>query len=813
MENPKLDKLKESLRRELRNPQFHLLNLNDRLARINFYINQGLSQAVVAQIISEAQAELQQTNEVPKEQIREALSNYLNNPANDQDPDKLANLNNARLKLGLPISNFNLLIRDLWKRNTDRIVQLREVAGQPGLFYAPFALSQAPLPRNPFPQVPNPFQGRPINPELIVAEISEIINKPESPNYGNAPRLLELRNMLSLGETAFNELLNRLYLGPEFIFLDVLSGNPFIRIDRNEEPKPNQQQNRIKIRESLSNWLNSVQNIRDRAEILERYRRILGGLSYDDFNLMLSKLWRNRGYPPRLFSSIKRNILRVIFVTPKLTNVQIASLLDNPPRTFREVQQRLNLAPSDAEVLVDELGIRFPIQPLEPIQPQVRQPEIQQPQRQRAAGEIINSIDPTTLMMVIPRITNLNLNRNPERAQIFNEGRNVLGLNVDDFNTLLTAFWGNGRAPELIINSDGTPRLIIRRQPDLRESNPREIPQGFVDPQEVVNELEEFIRYVVAPVAQKEMNLFGRNGIFVEDLRALVDDIDRYIVFIERQMAIRYEPVFRQDVDDALEGWTQRLQNIVTEQNALGKRCVNTETPINMTPVDELSDEEFIRLNNGVCWEIPELLDYIRAKNGRNDTSDLRNYPTRTIWENNEELDHILHLPEAERTGFSNWLRNITTGGLAAKISNETLNQLYTTASILGSNGQPFVDAVDRELRQDPRLYNIWTRVLERDFSRINGISDIKIRRELETAVAVALKSTAMAEFHRYYHSLSDDERNALNTFNPDLPRAIDSCYGGRECVFAMSDILITLRNEIARIKKLPIIQINPLRV
>jgi|SRR5579885_1890368 len=334
------------------------------------------------------------------------------------------------------------------------------------------------------------------------------------------------------------------------------------------------------------------------------------------------------------------------------------------------------------------------------------------------------------------------------------------------------------------------------------------INDDMIDTMDARNILIEFLNDI-DPILDNEMRTFGRDTPIVMDLISLEDDIEDYddmlVDVIQNDQKL---PIPEVEFKKMITQWQMRFRQILELRKAMGKRCTNTHTPIYAIPVDELGDYEFIRLTNGICWDSEELIEYIKAKNGRNDTSDLRDYPSKKIWENDRDFEQIINIPKGIDSGFSEWLKSIISTKLADKINDKTLHLMYIAASLLASEGNPFRQALIKHLSVEPKLLNVWT-TIGGDVGSIRDIKDKEIRHQISKIVNNVLKSNAIAEFRHYYLSLNEDESVALLTFDPDLEKMIEGCYAGKECVFGMSNTLISLRNQIARIKKIPIIDLN----
>ena len=254
----------------------------------------------------------------------------------------------------------------------------------------------------------------------------------------------------------------------------------------------------------------------------------------------------------------------------------------------------------------------------------------------------------------------------------------------------------------------------------------------------------------------------------------------------------------------------ERIENeiraLVEKQKSSGRRCNNKEDPISLIPIADLDDAHYIRLESGECWEVESLLDYIQNyTNGKNDASKLKNYSSKLIWKNDQELNRILRHPLAVKSGFAIWFNNKNHGESASKISEKTLRVMTWAASLLASRGDDFRGALEREL--DEKQLLAW-RNAGNNIDRVYE-KDKKIAQEIEFTVRTTLKSMATSEFYRYYMALTEEEKRAINSFDPSFEKNLFACNKGEFCVFGMADELLSTRNSIAQIKKLPIVDLG----
>ena len=334
------------------------------------------------------------------------------------------------------------------------------------------------------------------------------------------------------------------------------------------------------------------------------------------------------------------------------------------------------------------------------------------------------------------------------------------------------------------------------------KSPPR--PEEYVDAFAATVELTDLLG-TIREAFNLEMSMFGERGMLYEPLRQLANEIAR-----EKNM---YERAAERDVNttipievylEMLNHWKREIKYLIDKQNNLGRRCKNSEDPISLVSIDSLDNSHYIRLESGACWEFESLLDYIQNyTRGQNDASKLKNYSSNKIWQDQTELNRILKHPLAVKSGFSAWFNSRHHAESANKVSEKTLRLMAWAASLLSSRGEDFRAALDKELDTKQR------EEMRKAGGNIYNVRDEKIMKEIQFTVATTLKSMAVAEFFKYYSDLSKDEKDAILSFDPSFEKNVVLCNKGEFCVFGMADQLLSTRNTIAQIKKLPIVDLG----
>jgi hypothetical protein len=355
-----------------------------------------------------------------------------------------------------------------------------------------------------------------------------------------------------------------------------------------------------------------------------------------------------------------------------------------------------------------------------------------------------------------------------------------------------------------------SPKFQRKRSPkEMRKLKSPPKPVDFVDAFAATVELTDLLQ-TVRSAFDKEVRMFGERGMLHEPLRQLANEINREKNMYEKRadnMFSDKEQITDIPVEvylEMLNHWKREIKYLVDKQNGLGRRCNNAEDPISLTPIADLDNSHYIRLESAACWEVESLLDYIQNyTKGINDASKLKNYSSKTIWKDSTELNRILHHPLAVKSGFSAWFNNRKHSESANKVSEQTLRMMAWAASLLSSRGEDFRAALEKELDVKQK------EEMRKAGGNIYNIQDGKIVREIQFTVGTTLKSMAVAEFFKYFNSLSKEEREAIIAFDSSFEKNVVLCNKGEFCVFGMADQLLSTRNTIAQIKKLPIVDLG----
>jgi len=259
-----------------------------------------------------------------------------------------------------------------------------------------------------------------------------------------------------------------------------------------------------------------------------------------------------------------------------------------------------------------------------------------------------------------------------------------------------------------------------------------------------------------------------------------------------------------------LEEYVSQFDKIKQEINGLGRRCVNPRSPVEDENVDEIPEEDWIRLSNGACWDIDTLINYIKhTTNGQNSIQKIKehmpSYPGMLhIWITNDDYRKIVNHPKAKAAKLARFIKDREFSQYANRISDVTMDTLYNMGSLLWSRGPPFLVAIRQ--RMTPEQLAVWNRVSS-DMTRWDLPDEIlftepgSIEEEIKYLINGIIKSLANTQLHSYYENLSSDEKAALEIISPNLGEIIRSCHRGDECVMITGEKLIGTYNKMAHAK------------
>ena len=407
-------------------------------------------------------------------------------------------------------------------------------------------------------------------------------------------------------------------------------------------------------------------------------------------------------------------------------------------------------------------------------------------------------------------------------AFVLNHMIDKTNLSVTDFNKDVVGLWNNEdgkrmRVPQLDLERNLYWVELSKPPPKVsfdipRELNPATIPTigGPVTADIMINvmrnpyrtDLNNLWQYMLR-IDQKEQRSFPGDNTLREPIGILMDDVN--VIVNDVWVPMKIIPMV--EYISAFQDWRDRMVEILQLRKALGRRCRNDEDPWDETPVNEIPAANYIRLENGNCWDIESLMEYIRGIDGRNDASGFKNYGSNKIWENTNDLKRILDHPLAIAENFRGWMESRDIIPVIGSISDETLNQLYIAAQLLVSRGPAFDEAIKKHLT--PRQYDVYMKATGGDAYKNLTIANRTDRSDITNTIRTVIKSEAVANMWNYYNSLSQIEKDALELVEPGLRSDLISCKSANLCVYVLARVMKRAMNRVRTAKGLPEIELN----
>lgn len=256
--------------------------------------------------------------------------------------------------------------------------------------------------------------------------------------------------------------------------------------------------------------------------------------------------------------------------------------------------------------------------------------------------------------------------------------------------------------------------------------------------------------------------------------------------------------------------------------------CQNEKEYIDQENINMIPEEDFIHLSNGACWNIDNLITYIKTQShGQNDAYAIKrvqpNYPSNKIWDNNNDYYKIIEHPKAIKEKLREFILSRRVSEMASQISDRTMQMLYQTGSKLWSRGPPFEEAL-RETLNAEQLQE-WNRLKigldtwelpeeiressEQVPDNILALPDDDERKrqailhtELYTLINGVIKASAINEIHNYLsNTATNEEKQIIEKISPNLITSIQACYEGNYCMMMVGQAIIKVYNNLAQFK------------
>lgn len=343
-----------------------------------------------------------------------------------------------------------------------------------------------------------------------------------------------------------------------------------------------------------------------------------------------------------------------------------------------------------------------------------------------------------------------------------------------------------------------TPVQVSLIQQAMRTGN---IQQAILPPEEIKTELEGLSltigtdAKILADLMRKSNPRPGWNR-EIETFEDRYSDLRSYITNV---IAIRLVQDTRVNFDETIQYLRNVASNIIKDMEK-NKVCINNQDWIDLEDIADIPFDEYIRLSNGACWAVENLIEYFKRANGFN-KAPTPSYPTKTLFNRfapEIDMEHFFNHPIAQAQNLREWYRerNERLGRSSNVISDATMQTLKNSLERMVSRGPAFVQALSEYLTPD------MIEALRASGGSIERTG--RYAKKIKETIDDKIKVEAVAGFLQYLEQISAEERNALEQFEPQIFTMVRSCAEGRACVWYTADIFRNLYNSIAEIKNIP---------
>jgi hypothetical protein len=343
-----------------------------------------------------------------------------------------------------------------------------------------------------------------------------------------------------------------------------------------------------------------------------------------------------------------------------------------------------------------------------------------------------------------------------------------------------------------------TPVQVSLIQEAMRTSD---IQQVFLPTEEIKTELEGLAitigtDYKIVKDLQQKRNPRAGWAREIETLEDRYNDLRTYITYV---IAVKDVQDTRVNLDETIQYLRNVAGNIIKDMEK-NKVCLNNQDWIDLEDIADIPFDEYIRLSNGACWAVENLIEYFKRENGFN-KAPTPSYPTRTLFNRfapEIDMEHLFEHPIAQAEDLREWyrLRCIRLRASSLIISDVTMQTLKNALERMVSRGPAFVEALTEYLSPD------MIEALHRSQGSIERTGTYA--RKIKEIIDDKIKVEAVAGFLIYLDQISAEERTALEQFEVQIVSMVRSCAEGGACVWYTADIFRNLYNSIAEIKNIP---------
>lgn len=277
---------------------------------------------------------------------------------------------------------------------------------------------------------------------------------------------------------------------------------------------------------------------------------------------------------------------------------------------------------------------------------------------------------------------------------------------------------------------------------------------------------------------------------------ALIDDIIKVFTEAERLVGVYHQ--YLAEYASLLENYQKVVAKIMSW-------CKNDKEPVTQDLLTQFPPDQIIHMKNGYCYEVTQLVEYLRAQAGANISP--FDYPKHKIWIDDQDYQHLIEHPTAQKLHLNEFMKKAGASRFAKTLSDKTLVKFRKFANIMASTGQDFIDAAtnypDAKGRFTADEMKAWLALREgqTDYELtylILNPEDAETKEEQEMYASMKekinnyIKLRAVRQFYKYIMRLKPEERDALNQISPatgNLPALVDwieGCVEGQVCVMQM---------------------------
>jgi hypothetical protein len=343
-----------------------------------------------------------------------------------------------------------------------------------------------------------------------------------------------------------------------------------------------------------------------------------------------------------------------------------------------------------------------------------------------------------------------------------------------------------------------TPVQVSLIQEAMRTGN---IQQVLLPTEEIKTELEGLAitigtDYKIVKDLQQKRNPRAGWAREIETLEDRYNDLRSYITYV---IAVKDVQDTRVNLDETIQYLRNVAGNIIKDMEK-NKVCLNNQDWIDLEDIADIPFDQYIRLSNGACWAVENLIEYFKRENGFN-KAPTPSYPTRTLFNRfapEIDMEHLFEHPIAQAEDLREWYKQrcIRLRASSLIISDVTMQTLKNALERMVSRGPAFVEALSEYLSAD---------MIEALHASQGSIEKTgRYAKKIKEIIDDKIKVEAVAGFLIYLDQISANERTALEQFEVQIVSMVRSCAEGGACVWYTADIFRNLYNSIAEIKDIP---------